>query len=434
MFLSSWSFLLLGVPLMLAIAANTTVAWTFYPLFLGHFVAFIAIPACVGVLAAWAVAMWAPHRPLGVAIGLGGVILLSVIYWFSRISQEASGSDQSLSKLMSQVSLARQPLLPSTWTAQGIVASVEQRVPDSLFYLGVVAINAIFLSWATVNLLAKTWPVAYSRAQQGRLQPVIRRGWVTWLICRVLFFYLPRRLREVMLKDFRAFARDARQWSQMLIMFGLLVLYVLNIRRLPLDISNPVMKRLFTFLNLTIVGLILATFTSRFIFPLLSLEGQQVWLLELLPIRRFSVLLVKFIFALTMTFLSAGAVMLLAMQSLELPWSWAAVHLCLCAGICIGLCGLAVGLGARFPVLTHRNPARIASSFGGTFNLIASMLFVGLEMTGVAYLSALNIATNLADIQVQASAPLLVSLLGFSVAVAAAALWVGGRHFERLEV
>ena len=70
--LSSWSFLLLGVPLMLAIAGNATVRWYYYPLFLGHFFGFVAIPACFGLLAAWAVAMWAPRRPLGVAIGFGG--------------------------------------------------------------------------------------------------------------------------------------------------------------------------------------------------------------------------------------------------------------------------------------------------------------------------------------------------------------------------
>ena len=33
-------------------------------------------------------------------------------------------------------------------------------------------------------------------------------------------------------------------------------------------------------------ALILSTFTSRFIFPLLSLEGRNFWVLGLFPLRR----------------------------------------------------------------------------------------------------------------------------------------------------
>jgi hypothetical protein len=54
MLLSSWSFLLLGVPLMLAVARNTEVAWYYYPLFVGHFLGFVIIPSTFGLLAAWA--------------------------------------------------------------------------------------------------------------------------------------------------------------------------------------------------------------------------------------------------------------------------------------------------------------------------------------------------------------------------------------------
>ena len=96
MFLSSWSFLLLGVPLMLAVARNASVEWYYYPLFLGHFLGFVAIPACLGLLAAWIVAMWAPRRPVATAISLGVIALLGVIYWFSSISQHAVESEQWL--------------------------------------------------------------------------------------------------------------------------------------------------------------------------------------------------------------------------------------------------------------------------------------------------------------------------------------------------
>lgn len=434
MLLSSWSFLLLGVPLMLAVARNTDVQWYYYPLFVGHFLGFVIVPATFGLLVAWAVAMWAPRRPLAVVLWCGGFVFLLAGVWVWNVVRQVDTSERWLVNLYGQLSLARQPLLPSTWTAKGIVAAIERRAGLGLFYLGVVIANGAFFAWVTVNLIGWTWAQAYSRARQGRAHALIRWGWFTSGLCAVLFFYLPQRLRMMMLKDLRGFARDATQWTQMVIMMGLLIVYAVNLKRLPVDLTNPGMRALIAFLNLTTVSLILATFTSRFVFPLLSIESQQLWLLGLLPTRRITILLVKFIFSLTVTALSGLLVMGLSVRALDLPAEWAWLQFAVCFGICIGLSGLSVGLGARFPVLGQRNPARIASGFGGTFNLIASMLFVSVEMVGLAYAGLHRFGESLAMLEeVHLKSWLIPVLLLLGVAVAAGSLWIGARHFERLE-
>jgi ABC-2 type transport system permease protein len=109
------------------------------------------------------------------------------------------------------------------------------------------------------------------------------------------------------------------------------------------------------------------------------------------------------------------------------------VQLAVCLGICVGLSGLSVGLGARFPVLGQRNPARIASGFGGTFNLIASMLFVAIEMAGLAIAGANALSGSSTWQDASASHWLVIGLFSLGVAVAAVSLWAGARHFERLE-
>ena len=433
--LSSWSFLLLGVPMMSAIAHNSSVEWYYYPLFFGHFLGFIAIPACVGLLAAWAVAMWAPQRPVTVAISGISLIVLTVIYWLSNISDSALESEEWLQVVFKQIGIVKQPLLPSTWTAKGVVSAMRRDVAGSVFYLIVVVGNAAFLSWLTINILGRTWSEAYSRVQRGRIQPNIRSGWFTSAVCWAVFFYMPKKLRLIMLKDIRAFARDARQWSQMLIMLGLLVIYVLNLRRMPLDLENPQFKALIAFLNLTTVSLILATFTSRFIYPLLSLESQQLWLVEMLPIRRSTWLLVKFLFALTITGFSALLVMGMAMWILGIAPVYAYMNLGVSLGICFGLSGLSIGLGARFPVLSNRNPARIASGFGGTLNLIVSMLFVSIVMAGIGWLtfSLMIRPYTLYGMFTLQGVLVLAGVLLFTLVTGGGAMWLGMRHFERLE-
>ncbi len=438
MILSSWSFLLLGVPLMLAVARGTAVEWYYYPLFIAHFLGFVLIPATFGLLAAWLVAMFAPRQPLALAFWTGALLTVSIGAWIWRIVSQSEDADRWLQLLMNQLAIAQQPLLPSTWTAKGIVAAIERQLSSSLFYLGVVLANASFFAWVTVNLIAANWAEAYSRANSGRHQPPVRRGYMSALLCRILFFYMPQPYHALLLKDLRGFTRDAAQWTQMVIMFGLLVIYAANLRRLPVDWSNPDldMRSIIAVLNLTTVSLILATFTGRFVFPLLSLESQQLWLLGLLPIQRWMLLVVKFIFAFTLTGLSAIIVMGVSLYALELPARVAQLQLAVCLSVCVGLCGLSIGMGARFPMLGQRNPARIAAGFGGTVNLVASMIFVTIEMAGIAYaglrgFGAVAIGGGGASEALQAWIVPGLVLLGF--VVAAISLWIGGRHFERLE-
>ena len=131
---------------------------------------------------------------------------------------------------------------------------------------------------------------------------------------------------------------------------------------------------------------------------------------------------------------AALIVMGLAIRALALPRDLAGLQIAACMGICVGLSGLAVGLGARFPMLGQRNPARIASGFGGTFNLIASMLFVAMEMGILAFAGLIRLGGSLALPEaVQVPGWLIPTLLALGALVAAASLVVGARHFERLE-
>ena len=67
----------------------------------------------------------------------------------------------------------------------------------------------------------------------------------------------------------------------------LLVVYLFNIRALPLFSGERVPFFLVTvvvFLNLGLAGFVLSAIAARFIFPAVSLEGRQMWLLHSSPL------------------------------------------------------------------------------------------------------------------------------------------------------
>jgi hypothetical protein len=142
----------------------------------------------------------------------------------------------------------------------------------------------------------------------------------------------------------------------------------------------------------------------------------------------------KFAFAMTVTLLVGGGTVALSIGTLHIPLAWAAIHLGLIVSTCVGLCGLAVGIGARLPVFDQTNPARIANSLGGTLNLIASVGLVVGVLLGIGLISLRAYHTgNLLDVDAT-TAWLSAGVMAFCVAVGLAALRMGARHLARIEI
>ncbi len=250
----------------------------------------------------------------------------------------------------------------------------------------------------------------------------------------------------MMLKDLRLFRRDPVQWSQFLIFFGLMVLYFVNVHPFSYDINYAGWLNMISFLNLAVVGLLMSTFTTRFIFPMVSLEGRRFWFLAMLPLRRETILWSKFVFALAGSALPCSALILLSDLILGAGLLIGGIHQLTCLLLCLGLSGIAVGLGARLPNLREESPSRIAAGFGGTLSLVASTLYVLVivVLTAMPYHFYLAADASRAGSLPHVTRNLLWWLhvwmtggVAMSVAVSLAAtilpMWIGFRAFRSLE-
>ena len=218
------------------------------------------------------------------------------------------------------------------------------------------------------------------------------------------------------------------------ILFGLMGLYLINMPRFQIELVSERLSLLVPFLNLSAVSFILATFTTRFVFPLVSLEGHQLWLIGLLPIPRGRILLAKFAFAMTVTTTVAVGTMGLAAFILRMPAAWTAVYLAVTFAVCVGVCGLAVGLGARMPMFGEQNPTRIANGFGGTVNLIATVGLIVCVLAGMGLAAVrAGLASETPSVR-ETTLQLTAAVILFAVAVGMTALSFGARHLRRLEV
>jgi ABC-2 type transport system permease protein len=109
---------------------------------------------------------------------------------------------------------------------------------------------------------------------------------------------------------------------------------------------------------------------------MISLEGRRFWILGLLPVHRDQIVWSKFLFSFLGGVVPCAGLVFLSDSMLGLPWRLIALHEYCCLLLCLGLSGIAVGLGARMPELRESSPSKIASGFGGTLCLVLSSLFI----------------------------------------------------------
>lgn len=434
-FFSSWALLLLGIPMMAALGQVERLPWYFYPAFAGAFLSFVPIPGAIGLFAAWAAAMWAPRSARRVLIGISAVLLIGGLAWWTRLWSSASGdADHWLGRFLGELEYLRGALLPSTWVTRCIRHALYQQPGEAALYLFITAAHAAFLSWLSIGLVARFVQPAYGRAQSASSKQTRFGGRTTARLTDILFCYLPKQMRTLVLKDVRTFLRDPLQWSQLVILLGLLGLYLAYLPRMHPQGFTREWQGLICFLNYGAVALILSTFTSRFVFPMVSMEGRQMWMLGLWPIPRASIIWAKFDFALAVTAGSALTVTLMSIRALKLPMTLGLVNVAATLSTCVGLVGLAVGLGSRLPGFHERSAARIASGLGGTLNLVASMVLVLTSVLIMGYLDyrSVYVLRSLSRLDT-INLLLYLAQIALGFGTGALAMRIGVRHFVRSE-
>ena len=188
---------------------------------------------------------------------------------------------RSLVEFITVLRTPTSPLLPSEWVQRAVMAWLNGR-PDLLpFYLLWSTAAAAFVLGALLHRGCTR--VGFSKAQESG-ERWAREGDGPACARRVLS-PLGIVRRELVLKEVRLFFRDTTQWSQLILLAVLVVVYVFNIKFLPLTGEGMTffLVNLIPFLNLVLAGFVLASVAARFIFPGVSLEGRTLLAAALEP-------------------------------------------------------------------------------------------------------------------------------------------------------
>jgi ABC-2 type transport system permease protein len=378
---SSWMVVLMAAPIFTAYEVVFHGGFVFPLLALLAFVPFLLIPAAVGSMITMLLVNIFPARRTKEILALVTVIAAAgLALLFRLLRPEQLARPEGFRSLVEFITLLRapsSPWLPSEWLQMGLMGWLREEPEVLPFYLLWSTAAAALTLGAAMHW--RFYTQGFSRAQESTGSNRSNRG--KGFFAR-LFSPLGTLKRELILKEVRLFFRDTTQWSQLILLAVLVVVYVFNIRYLPLGKGGLTffLTNVIPFLNIAIAGFVLASIAARFIFPSVSLEGRTLWLLRSSPTSMRDVLWSKYWVGTAPLLTLAVIIIFVTNALLDVSGFMMGVSLFTIVFLTCAIASLALALGTLFPQFESENAAQIPTSFGGLLFMMASVSLIGITV------------------------------------------------------
>jgi len=376
---SSWMVVLMAVPMFAAYGYVYEGGILFPLIVVATFVPFLIIPAVIGsALTLLLVNIFPARRTRDILSVIAVLAGGGLVVFFRLVRPERFARPEGFRSLVDFVAILRtptSPIMPSEWVQRGIMSWLSFKQDLLPYYLlwstaaAAVVLGALLHRWLYTRGFSKAQESAQRWARSGAGTKVAHALLNPFGVVR----------RELVLKEIRVFFRDTTQWSQLILLAVLVMVYVFNIKFLPLRGEGMTffLINVVPFLNLVLSGFVLASIAARFIFPGVSLEGRTLWLLRSSPMSMRELLWSKFwVGTLPLLVLAVGIVGVTDYLLQVTPFMMG-VSILSITFMTFAVAGLAIGFGTIFPQFDTENAAQIPTSFGGLVFMMTSIALIG---------------------------------------------------------
>lgn len=388
---SSWMTLIYGLPVFIAYGAVFKASFAYYLGLVLALIPFLITPAAIGIIMTMLLVNAFPARRAKDILVLLGLLFFVVLYILFRMLRPEKLVDPdtfpSLVQYLTALRAPVSPLLPSYWATETLSPLLRKTAGDSVFYLLMLWSTALAGNVIGEWVCGRIYYSGWSRSQEGK-KAAISRSRAADAFFRTVTTPFRNKMRAIVLKDVKLFFRDSSQWSQLFLLFALMVVYIYSFKLLPLDraaMPSFFLQNLISFLNLGMVGFVTSAVAVRFVFPAVSLEGDSFWIIRSAPLPLRDLLWAKFWSSLLPLLVLAEILIVLSNTLLKVTPFMMYLGMVTVFMMTFGITALGVGLGAVFPKFKHENVAQIPTGFGGIVYMLLTMLFIGVVITFEAW-------------------------------------------------
>jgi ABC-2 type transport system permease protein len=374
--------------------------WQRYILCAMLLVVFTLSPVALGTAAVTVLMRFFPARRIYQVVTLiGGVFLAALMIAVRMMRPELLMNPRStddFKRLITDMTFPTLNHLPSSWAS---AIAINGDFSKALMLLAYTAVTFVVLAIVQSFFYQK----AYVQSQESRNLKKQRR------LVKSSKKVKRGKLGSLIYKELKIFMRDATQWSQLLLLGALVIVYLINIKNLA--IQMPMVRWVVSFINLGLAGFVLAALSVRFLFPSVSSEGRCIWMIKTLPLSFRTLLWCKYLIYFIPFMLFTQMLVYFSNRILQVPAFFVQLSMANIFAVAIALTGLAIGIGALMPNFKTDHPSKIAVGPGGVLYMLLSFFYLGVmlmiqirpvwyyvihrsdEIWGVAYASAAVILT-----------------------------------------
>ncbi len=386
---SSWALLILGIPLTLAYGSLQDLIFLQYILvFVTGILPFLFIATVSAGLLLMLLIYLSRFLQMRTLFLLLGLLFIGAFYLYFNISQQNTvlggglGNFRALGRYLANLSQMPFPFIPSYWLSQLFMGSHTLDWPERFFYAALFMSTAA-LSWEIIRWIASKFYFLTYQIMEGQGQKAKHK--VSSSIFAADWPGLKRPTRALISKDLIQFLRTPQQWVQFLLMGFFIGVYLVNLSKGRLHLNElPAFWRTVVYVfNFGFTGFILAALTARFVYPMISMEGRSLWMLQMAPFSMKRLFIEKFWFAFFALFTMTEVVALVSNYFLKQQMEIAILASGFLFLTSLALISLSLGLGAVYAQFDETNPMKISSGYGGIITVILSLIYVALSVSAL---------------------------------------------------
>lgn len=420
---AGWMPLAFGSAILSGLGAGLGVSSEFYVALAVGLPLFVTASVTVAIIATTAVSTVLPAtraRDMLVVLSLIGLVSLFIVVRSARPERIIGRSGvRELTESLVRFEVPGAGYLPSSLLSNVLTPVLTDGAPN-LGAAGLLALSALVLAALGYLVFAIAFPRARSRALSARGQWLTEEGPMARAINWVTRF-LPRSVAAVTRKDLLHLGRDATQWSQLLLIVGLAVIYLFNMSALPvgdlraIGVSRAQAADAIAVLNLLPAGFVLSAVALRFVYAAISLEGRAIWIALSAPTGLGTLIAAKIAVGLPLLVILGAALVVGTNELVGASATMSALSMVAVLFMAIALSGLAAGLGIMRPNFRADHPTEVVTSVGGfvfmALAVVFSVVLVLVSAPGAWYVHQRLFGSELPP------AATAVAVLSFGVAV-----------------
>ncbi|MCK5003964.1 MAG: hypothetical protein KAS21_02705 [Candidatus Aminicenantes bacterium] len=267
-----------------------------YILAMIHFVIFILSGVITGIMLGFIIPGFISIKKLQPALSVVSIIIISIVVIFLRLLQpEKFGNPDIIDNVFEYIKSLSTPFFkyfPFEWLSKSLVSLSENNHSGffGFFFATVIFVTILcFLLWL---LQKKFYFQLFDKINRGSFGGK-RSKWEKGFIkgdYGILFK-----------KEVKSFLRTPEQWSQLLVIGAIIVVFVMNMKVIPLPSGQ--IKNIIGYMNIGMAAFIVTGLNSRFTFTSMPMENPGISHIFASPFDKMKILKFKFIFYLIPMFI-----------------------------------------------------------------------------------------------------------------------------------